>query len=302
MKKITKSNRKGAVDYCNRVKNADPRFDVPESHYQKGRLAFINDAVKKSHEVNVLLSDVAMWARANCDRYKAFYKPRADAIRALVSCFAEHYHVVTGQCQVSLRNAADLCGLSTISQREKEKAKSDPAYTPRPNITRATRAFQDLVEMGWVNAPKNWQIWDKHGGQWIDKLFELTPLFFKALGITPERLERQREARLKYLAKSNWLGLSADELASKSLNELKQAVRHLYARAVFERRAKKQEAAKLRRQLKGKTPGEQRHVAAQRVIKRLGTQVKSMSNELFSAETNQELALMRRIISRPDLS
>jgi len=289
------TKRRGAVDYCNQVANPSPRFDVPPTHVS--RLAFINDAVKKSHQVNVLLSDVAQWARSNNDRKKAFYKDRANAIKALVSCFAEHYNVITGQVQISLRNAADLCGLSTISQREKDKAEADPTYAPRPSISRVSRAFKDMCELGWVNAPQSWQIWDKAAHHWIDKIFELTPLFFKALGITPERVERVRQARLKYLAKKQYLGLTEQQLATTPLAEIKRIARHVYARTIRERRESKQALSKLKRQALNKTPAEQRAVATERVIKRLGARVKHLSEQLFSQEVNQEVALIRRLLT-----
>lgn len=300
--KTRKKPNTGSFGYCNRVQNPHPAYQVPESHYKKGRLAFIDDVVEKSKQVDVLLSDVAMWARKNNDKAKAFYKDRANAIRALVTCFVEHYNVVTGRCNISLRSAADFCGLSTISPAEKEKAEKDPTYEPKVNTSRATRAVQDMVDMGWIHAPRNWQIWDKARGHWIDKIFELTPLLFKAIGITPERLERQRTTRLKYLAKKNWLGLSADQIATMSISEIKEKERNVYVKSVFDRRKQKQAVAKLKRQMHGKSAEQQRNVAAARVIERLGAQVKCMSDVQFNQSVNQELAFIRYAIASPEPS
>lgn len=296
---MTKKSKAKQLKYCNKVKNDNPQFETPAYYANRGRLAFINDAVEKSKQVDVLMSDVALWARKNNDRAKAFYKDRANAIRALVTCFIEHYDVATGLCKISLRRAADLCGLSTISQAEKDKAEKDPTYTPKVNICRATRAAKDMNDMGWINAPKCWQVWDKNSQHWIDKLFELTPLIFKAVGITPERLERQRKARIKYLARKGWLGMTHDEIMQTPISELKAITRNIHVRNVFERRAKQQQVAKLKRQMHGKTPEQQRNVAQARVIERLGAEVKFMADHLFSREINQELATIRRIVSPP---
>ncbi|MBB1415353.1 hypothetical protein H5122_18450, partial [Pseudoalteromonas sp. SG43-8] len=205
------TNNNTPLQHCNRVKNANPNYTVPSNHTT--RLAFVRDLVEKSQKINIVKSDAAVYMRPATNRKKIYYPDREKAMRALATVFCEHVNLVTHQVQISLRNAADSCGLSTISQNELNKTKVDKNYAPKPSISRASRAFKDMVDLGWIVAHKEWQVWDKHAGQWLDKYFEVTELFFKALGITPERVARQRDARLKYLRKKGInSGLTADQL------------------------------------------------------------------------------------------
>lgn len=286
------NNNLSGLGYCNRAKNKDPRFVVPESHENKGRLAFIRELVDKSQRVDVLASDVALWARANGERQRAFHLDRKRAIRALCSAFAEHVNVVTHQVKISLRMAAEHCGLHTVSQRELDLAEQDPLYTPKVNYSRASRAFKDMIELGWIIAPKSWQVWDKHAGYWLDKVFEVTPLFFKALGITPERVERIRSSRLAYLKNRKYLNLSAAELGELSITQIKDIERHNQVRANFERRKAGQALKKLKRQLQGKDAAGQRQVAVARVIENGG---QHLMDDEFTRQVNKELASIRRL-------
>jgi hypothetical protein len=288
---MNNKNEQG-LGYCNRAKNKDPRFIVPDSHEKQGRLAFIREVVDKSQRVDVLASDVALWARANGDRQRAYHLDRKRAIRALCSAFAEHVNVVTHQVKISLRMAAEHCGLHTVSQREQDRAKQDPLYTPKVNYSRASRAFKDMIELGWIIAPKAWQVWDKHAGYWLDKVFEVTPLFFKALGITPERVERVRSSRLAYLKNRRYLNLSADQLGEMTISEIKDIERHNQIRANFERRKASQALKKLKRQLHGKDAAGQRQVAVARVIENGGNR---FNDDEFSRQVNMELASIRRM-------
>ncbi|MCV5690605.1 hypothetical protein OFN32_40985, partial [Escherichia coli] len=78
-----------------------------------------------------------------------------------------------------------LAGLTTVSEAEIKRAEEDKLHTPRVSISRASRALKAMVEMGVIKADKEWQVWDKEAGCWIDKYFEVTPLFFQMVGVTP---------------------------------------------------------------------------------------------------------------------
>ncbi|WP_171040521.1 plasmid replication initiator RepA [Pseudoalteromonas ruthenica] len=285
------------IDYCNRAKNKNPNYTVPDSH--KSRLAFQRELFSRSQERNVIRSDEAILARSHTSRKKRFYPDREKAMRALFSVFMEHVNVVTHQVPISLRQAADETGLSTISEAEKQKAKDNPAYKPQCSISRASRAFHDLIDLGFIVAPKVWQVWDKEAGQWLDKYFEITEAGFAALGITPERVRKQRDSRLKYLERNSQLsqlGLTVKELGQMCITEIKQIARLAHYRRVFERRKRAQKAAKARRELCGRSREEQRTVAAERVISKLGRHVvNSMGISMFKEEVNKELGQMRRL-------
>lgn len=287
-------NNNTSLTHCNRVKNANPAYEVPRTHTT--RLAFVRDLVEKSQKINIVKSDAAVYMRPALARKKVFYPDREKAMRALATVFCEHVNLVTHQVQISLRNAADVCGLSTTSQTELNKAKLDKSYSPKPSISRASRAFKDMVDLGWIVAHKEWQVWDKHAGQWVDKYFEVTELFFKALGITPERVARQRDARLKYLRKQGIKnGLTPEQLGVMSVTEIKERQRLAHYRRVFDRIKEKRATSKVKRAINPKTPEQQRHVAQQRVLKRLGATASLMSLDVFKGLVNQELAQLRAI-------
>ena len=287
-------NNNTSLTHCNRVKNANPAYEVPRTHTT--RLAFVRDLVEKSQKINIVKSDAAVYMRPATNRKKTYYPDREKAMRALATVFCEHVNLVTHQVQISLRNAADVCGLSTISQTELNKAKLDKSYSPKPSISRVSRAFKDMVDLGWIVAHKEWQVWDKHAGQWVDKYFEVTELFFKALGITPERVARQRDARLKYLRKQGIKsGLTPEQLGVMSITEIKERQRLAHYRKVFDRIKEKRAITKVKRAMTPKTPEQQRHIAQQRVLSRLGATASLMSLDVFKGLVNQELAQLRAI-------
>ncbi|MCV5991392.1 hypothetical protein OFO94_35565, partial [Escherichia coli] len=81
---------------------------------------------------------------------KRIYKDRAKAINALHSVFSAHVNLVTFQIEISLRNASDLAGLTTVSEAEIKRAEEDKLHTPIVSISRASRALKDMVEMGVI--------------------------------------------------------------------------------------------------------------------------------------------------------
>lgn len=291
---MSKNKINEALSYCNKVKNADPAYQVPARHTT--RLAFVRDLVNKCDQINIVKSDAAVYMRPVLKRTKVFYPDREKAIRALAKVFCEHVNIVTHQVKISLRNAADATGLSTISESERQKAEDDPSYAPKPSISRVSRAFKDMIDLGLIVAHKEWQVWDKHAGQWLDKYYEVTELFFKALGITPERVAKQRAARLKWLRKNRLdNGLTADQLGEMSITEIKERDRLAHYRRAFERIKDKRAITKVKRTMNPKTPEQQRHVAQQAVLKQLGAAASMITLSAFKDLVNQELAKLRSI-------
>ncbi|KPU82159.1 hypothetical protein JI57_04655 [Psychromonas sp. PRT-SC03] len=280
-------------NYSRTVKNKKPAYHVPESH--KKRLAFINEVVELSQARDVTKSDVAMYTRTTQERKKCFYPDRANAIRTLHTVFCEHVNLVTHQVEISLRNASDEAGLSTTSENELKKADENKEYTPVPSISRASRAFKDMVLLGWIIAHDSWQVWDKARGYWIDKYFEVTPLFFEAVGITAERVIKQQSNRLKYLQKQALeRGMTAERAGRMSIVQLKLERKLAWRRGIFERRSKEQSRSKVRRDLKEKSIAGQRSVAQLNVIKALGPDIHSLSALDFKGLVNKEIAMLRK--------
>lgn len=275
-------------------KNRDPKYNVSKSFHKKP--AFIKDIVKASQGRDVTISEAAMFPRAKDRRKKHFYKDRAKAINELHAAFSEHVNIATHQVEISLRNASDAAGLSTISEKEKAKAKEDPTYTPVVSISRASRGFADMVGMGWIRADAVWQVWDKESGCWIDKIFEVTPLFFQAAGITKERVEKQQNRHLGYVkSHSDKFGLTAEEAGRLSITQLKELRRQSYRKLAFERRAKERARKKTQRALWGKTRQEQRALAIKRVINSLGNDIHTITSpDEINGLVDREIATIRK--------
>ena len=279
--------------YSRAAKNANPSFSVPESY--KNTPVFIKDLVKLSYERDITISDVAMYARTTGERQKHFYPDRAMAMRALFSVFCQHINLVTHQIEISLRRASDLAGLTTISAAEEAKAEADPNYTAVVSISRASRAFKDMVLMGWILAPKGWQVWDKERGYWIDKYFEATPLFFNAIGVTEARVEKHRQARLKYIQKTAINnGMTAEKAGRITITQIKAENKIAWRRNVFDRRKTEQARKKEHRALHGKTRQEQRNVAQKNVIKALGPDIANVTPGELAELINKEIATLRK--------
>lgn len=279
--------------YSRTAKNPNPSYEVPESHTE--RLPFIKDIVTLSQKRDVTTSDIAMYTRAIGERKKHFYRDGANSIRALFSVFCEHVNLVTHQIEISLRNASDAAGLSTISDNELKKAAEDSAYVPVVSISRASRAFRKMIKLGWIVAPNSWQVWDKERGHWIDKYFEATPLFFEALGITAERVEKQQSQRLAYLKKQALgMGMTPEMVGRMSITQIKAERKIAWRRNAFDRRAKEQARKKTTAQLRDRSRGEQRTVAIRNVLKSLGSDIHNTSAAELTDLTNKEIATLRK--------
>ena len=283
-------------DHSTQCKNANPSYEIPETHTK--RLAFIRDLVIAGQSRDVTRSDEAMLSRCQGVRQKHFYRDRAKAINAMWQVFAEHVNVVTHQIEISLRNASDAAGLSTTSAAELAKAEADPHYTPVVSTSRASRAFKDMVDLGWIRADRSWQVWDKEAGHWTEKYFEATTLFFNAAGITSERVQRQQNARLGYI-KTNAIksGLSAEEAGRMSIAQLKEERKQRWRRSSFERRATTQARKKVKRALHEKTRAEQRQIAQKRVLDFLGDDLHTTNQAEFKELVNREIAMLRKFTS-----
>lgn len=274
------------------VKNATPSYTVPASHTK--RLGFIRQLVNRSQTRNVLLSDIAILARSWSRRQRRIYKDRANAIRALHAVFCEHVNLVTHQIEISVRNASDAAGLSTISDAERLKAQANPNYTPKVSISRASRALADMVELGWIRADAQWQVWDKEAGMWIDKYFEATEAFFEAVGVQASTVQKQQAQRLAwYQQMALDAGLSVEDVGRMSVNSLKKIRQQHWRQKAFERRAKAQAHKKLHRELAHKSREEQRAVAQRRVLAIIDIDTTDLAT--FKALVNKELAFLRRV-------
>ncbi len=281
-------------DHSTKCKNKTPSYEVPKSH--TSRLAFICDLVDKSQGRDVTISDEAMLSRSQNLRKKRFYPDRAKAINAAHKVFCEHVNLVTWQIEISFRNASDATGLSTTSDAEKEKANENPDYTPVVSISRLSRAVKDMIEMGWIVARGEDQVWDKEAGHWIDKYYEATILFFTATGITQERVEKQRNERLGFI-KDNHVkfGYSAKQAGKLSITQLKADRKIQWRRSAFERRATEQTRKKLTKELRDKERTEQRAVATKRVLDWLGDDIHKITDpRVFKDLVNKEIASLRK--------
>lgn len=291
-KPCTKTNRHRGL-HSTKVKNANPDFAVPETH--KKRLAVIDYFVKKSASCDVTQSDVALYVRPDLDRQKAFYMDRRKAIRAIHKACCEYLNLVTHQVQISLTRLAEVTGLYTISQAEKAKTDRDPHYEPKKNITRLSRAINSMIEMGWIVADAKWQVWDKEAGIWVHKYFEVTELFFAAMGVPKEKVQKEQSARLAYLKKQHICkGYNPDEIGNMSIKSLKALGRTNWIKKCFEFRKQKAAKKRLSRQLDSKSRSEQRTVAAKRVMDQLGDAVSYVSFDEFKNAVNKEVAVLRK--------
>lgn len=294
------SDRAGATrrtrgGHSTQTKNRNPAYQVPESHEQRGRLAFIRDLVLASQSRDVCRADETYLVRAQLGKQKMIYLDRARAINALHAVFSEHVNLVTGQIQISLRNASDAAGLSTISDAERGRAEKEPDYTAKVCISRASRAFADMVELGWLRADPEWQVWDGEAGTWIDKYFEATDLFFEVAGVTADRVERQRASRLGFIKNRAIAdGLTPQQVGNMSITQLKAEGRRAWRARAFERRASDQARKKLTRALRDKQGTEQRQIATRRVLAALGDQLHQVSKAQFKDLVNREIASLRK--------
>lgn len=281
-------------------KNKNPEFTCPE-HFKKPP-AFLQDLVDKALKADINKTDAGIWCRSFTSRKRRYYPDRAKAVNALLVCFARNLDLATMQVRISLRNASDVCGLSTYSEAELNKA--DPThedyiegYIPVPSTSRTSRAFKTIMSLGAVRAEQEWQVWDKEAGCWIDKVFEVTGIFFELLGVTAERAERQQNKRLGFLKTygEKTLGLSAEDIGKMSLSELKEFGRQAWRRMAFERRSKEQAKRKDRRHFK-KSKGNNkslRQIAIERVQKAIGT-VMNIDLAEFKRLVNLEMAALKR--------
>jgi hypothetical protein len=287
--------------HSTRVVNSAPQFTQPE--YYKSPPALISDLAKSSRDRDPLKHELTLLALSDSQRKKAFYRDRYIAIRALHECFARHICLVTGQVKISLKAAAISCGLATVSQAERAKADADPAYNPYYCISRAWRALQDMIALGWIAYKKEDQVFDKETKTWLDLYFEITPAFYKVVGITEERWQKHhRRALGRYKQKALSLGLSIEEVAQMSLTEIKQRERINHRNRVFDKRKKAQAAAALRRFAARADQEQFRLTAAQRVLNALSySERRNLSDDKLNTLVNYEVANMRSLARLPAL-
>ncbi|WP_194164072.1 RepA family replication protein [Agarivorans sp. B2Z047] len=159
-----------------------------------------------------------------------------------------------------------------------------------------------MVLLGLIRFVREEQVFDGELGMWLDSYYEVTPLFFMALGFTTKRVVREQNKRLAFL-KSNALeaGKSAEEVGRMTISHLKDLRRHEWRKRAFERRAKEKARAKFQRMLHEKKRNEQRSIASKRVLSFLSReQLASISSPAeFLDLVNREIALMRQVSGVP---
>ena len=286
-------------EHSTKCKNPNPCYVVPESHEKRKRPQFIQRLVKNAQSRDVLRSDEAMLAKVKCGRKKHYYKDRVNAINALMAVFAEHVNLATHQIEISLRNASDAAGLTTVSPEELEKQKEDPNYTPNVSISRASRALADMVsDLGFVECNEEDQVFTQFedgSGAWLDKIYYATDEFFIALGSTVETVLREQRYRLGlYQAQAIKSGRSKAEVGRMSITSLRAERKLLWRQNAFRRLKESRSVKAVKRQLEAsKTREEQRSVATQRVLKQLGPDAQYIDAAHFKVLVNQEIGLLR---------
>ena len=295
-KKKTKRRR---GNHSTKVKNANPFYEVPKSHEKRPK--FIQDLVARAQKRDITKSDEMYFLRVWHQKARTFYYHKVNAINALMQVFCEHVNMATFQIEISLRNASDAAGLSTTSEAEIKKGKADPNYTPVVSISRASRALKTMVDYGLIKAPQEWQVWDKEAGQWIDKYYEATPLFFQVLGYKPETIEKERNKRFgRYKKEALEAGLSVEEVGRMSIASLKEMRRQLWRKKTFERRSLEAAKKKLKKKLTSEDTREgQRPYAQQRVMESLGEELYFLTPEQYKDLVNREIAMLRKFADVP---
>ncbi|WP_412497254.1 plasmid replication initiator RepA [Vibrio fluvialis] len=291
--------------HSTQCKNPSPSFSTPDTY--KKRLAFIRDLVSSCQKRDVTKSDEAILISKQStmsqdwSRQKSFYRDRRRAINALSAVFCEHVNLVTFQVEISLRNAADLAGLSTISAQEQAKLDADPTYCPIVSISRASRALADMVKLGWIIDRKEDQVWDKEAGAWIDKYYEATPLFFNACGITTERLNKVQNERLGYLKReATKAGKTPEEVGRMSISQIRLERKIRWRKTAFERRSDEMETKKMRRAMNNKTQPEQRQLAQAAVLASLSDgELATMDKATFKRLVDDRVYAMRQRTGKP---
>jgi len=284
---------KARGNYSRTAKNQSPSYTVPESY--KNPPALVKDLIRLSYDRDVTISDIAMYARATGERQKQFYPDASKSFRALFSVLCAHVNLVTHQIEISLRNASDAAGLSTISDQEQAKADADPTYQPVVSISRTSRRIRDMAKMGLVTAKDSDQVWDKERGHWLDKYYEATPLFFEALGVTYARVEKHQQQRLGYLKRAaKESGMTEASVGRMSIAQIKAENKIAWRRNAFDRRKKDQQRKKVTRSLNGKSRQEQRNQAQHNVINALGDDLYNISVQQLGEMVNKEVATLRK--------
>lgn len=177
----------------NYIFNKSPKFITPKNN--KKRPAFIIYAMKKASEIDVARSELNYIIQPKnpktglpIKRMRRLNEHRASAMRAMVNAMLYHYNIVSEIVQASVEQLSDECGLSTISANGNK------------SISRASRLITEFMEpMGFVISQK---IWDKIIGNYMPKMMILTPLFFKLLGISEDKINNAKKQQLGWINKN----------------------------------------------------------------------------------------------------
>ncbi|WP_343188407.1 plasmid replication initiator RepA (plasmid) [Buchnera aphidicola (Ceratoglyphina bambusae)] len=172
--------------------NRSPKFTRPKK--DKSRPAFIKYAIKMASSIDVARTELNYIIQPKdpktgilIKRKRRLNEHRACAMRAIVIAMIYHFNITSDLVQASVEQLADECGLSTISKAGNK------------SITRVSRLITDFMEpMGFVICEK---VWDKVIGNYTPKMIILTPLFFKLIGISSQKLYNAKKQQLGWINK-----------------------------------------------------------------------------------------------------
>jgi len=268
------------------VKNANPVYLQPKSY--KKRPAIIEDLKKswlKEDKLKPHARSGAKLGLIKAGRIRGFMEDPAKAFDSLVVAISDHIGLVTWQVERSFKGLSDCCGLTTTSENG------------NVSISRTSNMLKLMRQMGLIYWDDKAQVWDEELGTWISKVFYVTEEFFICCGVTPERMERERNKRM-FLLKQ---GMSAQEAGTLTVEGVRRAKRIEYVRSCFESRKNKQGISKLKRESKkAAAKGAIDTLAQKRVLNALDSfELQMTSSAEFVHLVNKEAKYLRKLAETP---
>jgi len=269
-----------------RVKNSSPVYEQPKSYKQ--RPAIIEDLKKswlKKGKLKPHERSAAKLGLIKAGRIRGFMDGPGKAFDSLVVAISDHIGLVTWQVERSFKGLSDCCGLTTTSENG------------NVSISRTSNMLKLMRQMGLIYWDDKAQVWDEELGTWISKVFYVTDEFFICCGVTPERMERERNRRM-FLLKQ---GMSAQEAGMLTVEGVRRAKRLEYVRGCFESRKNKQGISRLKRESKkAAAKGAIETLAKKRVLNALDTfELQMTSSAEFVYLVNKEAKYLRKLAENP---
>jgi hypothetical protein len=283
---VATSTKRTRGEHSVAVKNANPVYQQPKSYKQ--RPALIEDLKKswlKEDKLKPHARSAAKVGLIKAGRVRGFMEDPAKAFDSLVVGISDHINLVTWQVEKSFKGLSDCCGLTTTSENG------------NVSISRTSNMLKLMREMGLIYWDDKAQVWDKELGTWISKVFYVTEEFFICCGVTPERMERERNKRM-FLLKQ---GMPAQEAGMLTVEGVRRAKRIEYIRGCFESRKNKQGISKLKRESKKAAAKNGLEVLAQkRVLNALDSfELQMMTPAEFTHLVNKEAKYLGKLATNP---